>query len=246
MFSLQPPDFVAEFSEMSFLRLLGKLHNEKLSGSVFVSQSFNERDQRKDIYIKDGRLFHVASNDPQELLGEYLVSKGVLQRAQLDAALTHMAASKGQLGETLIALRLVDAVDVFTAIRNQGRDRVASLCGWQNGHAQFYRGAAPERVLFPLDLDITICMMWGAMRERFSAPPNAGKVVLGPCAPPPGAKFSSVAILNLVPSLARKQASLHSSRVELEALSRSRPELATLQAEAALVVAESLNWIRFA
>jgi serine/threonine protein kinase len=245
MFSLKPPDFVADFKETSLLWVLGKLHNQRSTGALFVSQSFKAREQRKDIYVANGRLQHVASNDPHELLGEYLVGKGVLKRAQLDAALKHMAATRGQLGETLIALNMVDPVDVFTAIRNQGRDRVATLCAWDNGNAQFYEDTTPEHVRFPLDLDLTICMMWGAMRQRLRVPEEKGRVLIGPSAPEAGHKSSSVAMLNLIPGLARKQAALSTARTELQTFSRNKAEAASLQAEAALVVSEALGWVQF-
>jgi serine/threonine-protein kinase len=245
MFSIKPPDFVADFRETSLLRVLGKLHNQHATGSLFVSQSFNDREHRKDIYLLKGRLLHVASNDPQELLGEYLVGKGILTREQLANALRHMTATRGQLGETLIALNLVDPVDVFTAIRNQGRDRVASLCAWETGNAQFYEDSSPEHVRFPLDLDLTICMMWGAMHQRLRVLDTRGRIRLASSAPEPGQKASSVAMLNLIPALARKQATLSAARGELQTFSRNKSDTASVQAEAALVVAEALNWVEF-
>lgn len=245
LFTPGPPDFVADFADTPFLRVLGKLHNERATGSLFVCQSLNDKEHRKDIYVLEGRLFHVASNDPQELLGEYLIGKGVLSREQLDHALHHMTAHKGQLGEALIALNLVDAVEVFKALRNQGRDRVASLCAWNQGNGQLYRGETPEHVLFPLDLDLTICMMWGALQQRMRVPASAGKLTTGDNAPSPNTKASSVTVLTHVPALARKQVSIETARAELAATSKNVSRVAKLEAEAALVSAEALDWVRF-
>jgi acetyl-CoA carboxylase biotin carboxylase subunit len=102
------------------------------------------------VYIREGRLLHVTSTDPDELLGRYLVHHHVVTEEQLEQALSQLGRGKKQLGEALIGLGLVDAVDIFTALRNQGRDRIAALCGWKRGNAQLYPGAAPERMLFPL------------------------------------------------------------------------------------------------
>lgn len=246
MFSLNPPDYVAEFSETPFLKVLAKLHNEQQTGLVFVSHSFQDRQQRKDIYVKDGRLLHVASNDPHELLGEYLVNKGVLKRRHLEAALQRMAATNSQLGETLISLRMVSAVDMFTALRNQGRDRVAGLCQWSAGIAQLYQGAKPGQVMFSLDLDLTIAMMWGAMQAGERAPETDLRLTATPAAPRPGEKGSSVSLLNHIPGLARKNVPLHLARQELITVSNKKSEAAARQAEASLVVAEALGWVRFA
>ena len=119
--------------------------------------------RRKEIYLRAGRLLHVASSDRMELLGEYLVRRGALTREQLEAALAILAREGGRLGDTLISIGAVEAMDVFRAIRDQGRDRVAVLCGWHRGTVTFYRGTAPGHVDFPLDLDLASPMMAGVI-----------------------------------------------------------------------------------
>jgi hypothetical protein len=67
----------------------------------------------------------------------------------------------GRLGDTLIGLGLVDAVEVFRAIESQGRARVAAIFRWPFGRLSFYRGVKPQRVDFRLDLDIPELMLAG-------------------------------------------------------------------------------------
>jgi hypothetical protein len=55
----------------------------------------------------------------------------------------------------------VSPVDIFQAIREQGRDRVADLFMWKNGTASFYRNQQAERVEFPLDLDLPSLILAG-------------------------------------------------------------------------------------
>jgi hypothetical protein len=136
---------------------------------------------------------------------------------------------------------MVDAVDVFTALRNQGRDRIAALCGWKRGNAQLYGGAAPERMLFPLDLDLTVCMMTGALRNELW-PPETGRVIPGPKAPKPGEKTACIPLLNLVPMVARKRMRIDQAVMELVPLGKRKSES---EAKAALVVAQALRWIVF-
>lgn len=240
MFGPGLPDFVADFREVPMLKVLGKIHNEKRTCSLFVTQSMRYREQRKDVYIRDGRLLHVTSTDPDELLGHYLVHHKVLTEEQLEQALSQLGRSKKQLGELLIGLGLVDAVDIFTALRNQGRDRIAALCGWRRGNAQLYPGAAPERMLFPLDLDLTLCMMAGALRNEL-APPEA-RIVSGPRAPAVGDKSGCIPLLNLVPMVARKRMTTTQALSELVPLGRRKSDD---EAKAALVVAEALEWIAY-
>jgi hypothetical protein len=171
------------------------------------------------------------------------VGKNLLSREQLRAALAHMTRRQGQLGESLIALRLLDPVDVFNALRNQGRDRVAALCGWQRGTAHLYRSAEPEHVLFPLDLELSLCMVKGAEDAGLAPLTNYRRLALGPASPAVGTAGSSVPLLNIIPSLARKQVSLQTARAELANLHPGAVSLA--RSNACLVVAAALDWVRF-
>lgn len=241
MFGPGLPDFVADFSQVSMLEVFGKIHNEKRTCSLFVTQSMKYREQRKDVYIRDGRLLHVTSTDPDELLGRYLVHHGIVTEVQLEEALNELSRSRKQLGEVIINLGMVDAVDVFTALRNQGRDRMAALTGWKRGNAQLYTGAAPDRMLFPLDLDLTLCMMAGALRNELY-PPEDVRVVPGPRAPEPGDKSACIPLLNLVPMVARKRMTGAQAVAELVPLSKRR---SVEEAKCVITVAQSLEWVAF-
>ena len=144
---------------------------------------------RKDMYLSGGRLLHVASSDREELLGQYALRLKLINQEQLDEALRNLRSFGGRLGDTLIGLGLADPTAVFRAIRNQGRDRVASLCCWRDGVIHLYRGSEPGHVEFPLDLDLSVPMMAGAMLQlRQSIDPLAQVTRLHP-----GRRFDSTA-----------------------------------------------------
>jgi hypothetical protein len=65
------------------------------------------------------------------------------------------------MGDTLISMGLCGPVDIFRAIREQGRDRVADLFMWRGGTVSFYRGHIAPHVEFPLDLDLPNLMLAG-------------------------------------------------------------------------------------
>jgi serine/threonine-protein kinase len=116
---------------------------------------------RKELYFVAGRLHHVASSNASELLGEYLVRRGKLEREELDLALAVLPRYGGRMGDTLISMGLVGPVDIFRAIREQGRDRVADLFLWRAGTVTFYRGQTAPPVEFPLELDLPTLMLAG-------------------------------------------------------------------------------------
>jgi serine/threonine-protein kinase len=108
---------------------------------------------RKEIYLDAGVPAFVTSNLAGELLGEYLVTHGVILRGELDMALAVMPRFEGRLGDTLTALGLVEPVHLFQHIGAQVKEKLLDLFVWSSGRASFYRGVRPPQSGFPLGLD---------------------------------------------------------------------------------------------
>ncbi len=148
-----------------------------------------------DLYFLRGRLHHVGSTKASERLGELLVRRGKLAREELDLALAVLPRYGGRMGDTLIGLGLVDGVDIFRAIREQGRDRVTELFHWCEGTARFYPDTKVPAVEFPLDLDLATVMLAGVEVSHPGDTPMAFiephlDSVLGPNARPELASFA--------------------------------------------------------
>ncbi len=157
------PDFAVKLAPEGMLVPLMRVLQNAETGVLFIERAAAVEvvAGRKELYFVAGRLHHVASSNASELLGEYLVRRGKLARDELDLALAVLPRHGGRMGDTLIALGLVDAVDIFRAIREQGRDRVADLFVWKHGTASFYRGQQAPHVDFPLELDLPGLMLAG-------------------------------------------------------------------------------------
>ncbi len=251
------PDYQALLRETSMLEVLAYMRQRGETGALFVERARSMgASVRKELYLNNGRLLHVASSDREELLGEYLVRRGRLAREQLDAALGSLQRFGGRLGDTLIGLGLVDAVDVFRAIRDQGRDRVAALITWEEGMVTFYRGTAPTRVEFPLDLDLSSPMMAGTIlrskgEPRSLLPAGEKLVVPGPrfeAAKLPRERGAAPASLQFVMTFLTERPTVDSA---LERITEYRPgrearAVSQKEAAAALLVAELLGWASWA
>jgi serine/threonine-protein kinase len=208
------PDYAAELPATNMLEVLTWLLFRRETGVLFAdrppaasgnesrpadvppsSRPLGSAATRKELYFDKGRLVLVASSEPSELLGEYLVRQGAIDRSELEMALLALPKYEGRLGDTLIGLGLVDPVDVFRAIQNQGRARVADTFRWPKGRVSFYRGVKPSRVDFRLDLDIPELMLAGledsatndAVVQRHKD--NLGRTV-APIRPPPSHAMS--------------------------------------------------------
>ncbi|MEM7433969.1 MAG: serine/threonine-protein kinase [Myxococcota bacterium] len=108
---------------------------------------------RKEVYTKLGVPAFVTSNLAGELLGEHLVKKRVINRSELDMALAVMPRFEGKLGDTLVALGLVEPLELFQHIAEQVREKLLDLFTWESGTAMFYEGVDPPSSGFPLRLD---------------------------------------------------------------------------------------------
>jgi serine/threonine-protein kinase len=157
------PDFFDDLAQAPMLAVLARILEDRETGVIFAERDADAEGEasRKELYFVDGRLHHVASSNAHELLGEYLVRRGKLAREELDLALAVLPRYSGRMGDTLISLGLVGPVDIFRAIREQGRDRVADLFIWRTGKVSFYRGQLAPHVEFPLDLDLPGLMLAG-------------------------------------------------------------------------------------
>jgi serine/threonine-protein kinase len=156
------PDFLDQLGTVSMLHTLMRVLRQRETGVLFVERVDDGGEtSRKELYFVGGKLHHVASTNASELLGEYLVRRGKLAREELDLALAVLPRYGGRMGDTLISMGLVGPVDIFRAIREQGRDRVADLFLWKFGTVSFYRGAGAPHVEFPLDLELPALMLAG-------------------------------------------------------------------------------------
>ncbi len=197
---VKAPDFTDEVSAEALASILLTVVGSDATGVLFAEGPADSRRPgeapgaapergRKELYFVEGRLHHVASNNASELLGEYLVRRGVLSRDELDFALAVLPRYGGRMGDTLIALGLVGSLDIFRAIRDQGRDRLVGLFRWQSGRLSFYSGQVAPRVDFPLDLELPALVHAGIEAARGDGAVAAWRasfdLTLAPAAAPP-------------------------------------------------------------
>lgn len=159
------PDFVGVVSIEGLYEGLAWIAKRSETGVLFAEQDTPEK-PRTELYFESGKLLLATSSEPSTLLGEHLVSRGIIDRAELDLAVLVMHRYNGQLGDTLIALGLAEPLEVFQAIKSQGKERVAALFRWPSGTLHFYRGIEPTRNDFRLDLDVSALLFAGLALAR--------------------------------------------------------------------------------
>ncbi|HTJ84310.1 MAG TPA: protein kinase [Polyangiaceae bacterium] len=159
------PDFTGRLPDAGALEALAWIVRGEETGVLFADQRGEAR-PRTELYFSSGSLVLASSSEPSTLLGAQLVARGLIDKAELDLAVLVMHKYNGQLGDTLIALGLADPIDVFQAIRSQGRERVMQLFRWSSGELTFYRGVTPAKVDFRLDLDVPALILQGLAESK--------------------------------------------------------------------------------
>jgi len=164
------PDFVDSVTPAALVMVLASVVDSAATGVLFAEGPTESRrvlanatgySGRKELYFVSGRLTHVTSSNASELLGEYLLRRGVISRTELDFALAVLPRYGGRIGDTLASLGLLPSLDVFRAIRDQGRDRVVDLFQWRTGSLTFYKDQTAPHIEFPLELDLPALIVAG-------------------------------------------------------------------------------------
>ena len=157
------PDLRRNFAAGGFVRGLAETALGAETGLWLCEQGGS----RKEVYVAEGVPEFVGSNIAGEMLGEYLVARGVLSRGQLDRALALLPRFDGRLGDTLAGLGYVEPLVLFQHIAAQVREKILDLFAWTSGEAAFYRGVPPPPSRFPLGIDVWELLDSG-MRRRMT------------------------------------------------------------------------------
>ncbi len=104
--------------------------------------------KRKKIYLVDGVIEFVASNDRRELLGEHLIAHGHCLKMEVDMALAVLPRYGGHLGDALVGLGVLSSIDLFRAIRDQVHGRLLDIFSWRQGSWAYVRGVRSHEDTF--------------------------------------------------------------------------------------------------
>jgi hypothetical protein len=143
------PDLSGSLEERSLIRLLYDLAVEEETGLLVIYSG----QVVKEIYLVDGDPQFVASNQPAELFGQYLVSKGALTEGELSMALAMLPHFDGKLGNALVALKLLRPMQVLRHLTHQVRQKLLNAFALRTGSYAYFRDRRPELEAAPLGLD---------------------------------------------------------------------------------------------
>jgi hypothetical protein len=121
--------------------------------------------RQKEVAFRDGNIIYASSvNSAEDLLGNMLLKRGRLAKADLERAISLHKQTGRQLGTTLIDMGLFDKNEISNCLKLQIEEIVYNLFSWQEGDFVFHEGGAPKNAPFLIELSTMGVIMEGTRR----------------------------------------------------------------------------------
>ena len=119
----------------------------------------------KWILFRDGSIVASWSNEPRELLGQFLVSRGKINEQTLREALAVKENSEQQLGEILVSMGVIDHEELTRSLTAKAEETIFSLFDWEQAVFRFMDEEIDEATIaFPIDLRVEDVLLRGMQR----------------------------------------------------------------------------------
>ena len=151
---------VGNLRTMQLEELLQWLSQSKKSGTLEIVNGKVE----KKIFFKEGRILSSASNKPEEHLGNFLVSHGLISEEQLNRAIKHQQESRTLLGMILVHEGVLAEEDLGRMLRLKAEESIYDVFAWDEGDFTFVDDALPDSAMVPMQVDVTGIVMEGVQR----------------------------------------------------------------------------------
>jgi hypothetical protein len=119
----------------------------------------------KSIYLEKGRIVFAASKDPDDRLGELLLTRGAVTREQLDQASAKVRPGK-RLGTILVELGFLPAAELPRWVLEQVKEIIYSLFSWGDGKYRFEAGPFPSGEVIALRISTAEIFLSGLRRVQ--------------------------------------------------------------------------------
>ncbi len=146
---------------VSFPDILQLLATGKKTGLLEVRTSTRQ----KEVAFQNGNITFASSvNSSEDLLGNMLLKRGKISKADLERGITLHKQTGRQLGTTLIDLGLFEKEEIGECLRLQIEEIVYNLFSWGEGDFIFHEGDEPKNLQFKVELNTMNVIMEGTRR----------------------------------------------------------------------------------
>jgi hypothetical protein len=163
------PVLRGELRAFSIADVMGLLNMSRKSGMLKCKQLTVE----KGIFWTEGDITFAVSNLPEDSLGEFLVARGRLTRAQLEQS-SQKVDAHARLGKILVREGLLGPRDLWWAVQTQVLEIIYSLFQWDHGSFEMSEDDEGDFEKIQLSTSTQNIIMegirrldeWGRIRER--------------------------------------------------------------------------------
>jgi hypothetical protein len=118
----------------------------------------------KSITLEKGLLIGCSSEDPPELLGQFLIARGKLTEEQLRQAFEMHQKEGKHLGLKLIEMGILTEDELTSHLEAKAEEIIYSLFDWDDAVFRFHQEQSDERHIFPVSLRVEHVLLRGLKR----------------------------------------------------------------------------------
>jgi hypothetical protein len=173
---------------MSLTEILQWLGNAGKTGTLSI-----ERNKVvKRILVREGRIVACASQEPSDMLGHFLVSRGKITEETLRKALAVQETQHTHLGKILVASGALSEDELRVQLEDKAQETIFGLFDWNDAEFRFADDEPAAPNIFSVDMRVEDILLRGAQRwdemQRFRTVFNDPGIVLARTARVPPAE----------------------------------------------------------
>lgn len=152
---------VGNLRTMQLEELLQWLSLSKKTGTLEI----NGGKTGKKVFFRDGLIVASSSARPEEHLGHFLVSHGLINEATLSKAIELQEMTGTLLGKILVTRGSISEHDLHRMLQLKTEESIYDIFQWEEGDFRFLDNEIlPESAMVPMALDVTGILMEGVQR----------------------------------------------------------------------------------
>ncbi|HET9228327.1 MAG TPA: DUF4388 domain-containing protein [Thermoanaerobaculia bacterium] len=152
---------VGNLRTMQLEELLQWLSQSRKTGTLEIKTDKVE----KKVFFRDGQIVSTASTRPEEYLGHFLVSHGLISESALSKAMELQEATGMLLGKILVTKEILKEPDLHKMLKLKSEESLYDIFSWPEGEFRFLDDVLPSaNSMVPMVLDVTAILMEGVQR----------------------------------------------------------------------------------
>jgi tetratricopeptide (TPR) repeat protein len=152
---------VGNLRTMQLEELLQWLSQSRKTGTLEIKTDKVE----KKVFFREGQIVATASTRPEEYLGHFLVSHGLISETALAKAMELQEATGMLLGKILVTKEILKESDLHQMLKLKSEESIYDIFSWPEGEFRFLDDVLPQaNAMVPMVLDVTAILMEGVQR----------------------------------------------------------------------------------